>query len=189
MAQAEPEPVDYQRQIEQRRRNALGRRDLAVGARQRRHAETGCRQHRLGADFRFDRFAECKHAFAREAGSGDGEEQHRPGPESDAVVERVAEHNDEVEHQRQIQRGNDQARGGETGERNARPAAGDEGHENHARHHPAQRHQPEHVALELVAEPAHAVVDRVAAQPRNMARRGADAIEREIARHHAAIDA
>ena len=189
MADAEPDPIEHQRQIEQRRRNALGRRHLAVGARQRRHAITGLGQDRIGGAVHRGRLRECEHALAREAGAGNGQKQHRPRPEADIIVERVTEHDDEIEHQRQIERRDGQAGGGKAPQRNARPAAGDESHEDDARHHAAQRDQSEHIVFELIAEAADAVVDGIARQPRHMAGGSADSVEREVAGNDAAIEA
>ena len=105
------------------------------------------------------------------------------------VGERVAEHDDEIEHHRQVERGDQQARDGEARERHARPAARHERDEDHAGHEAAERDEREHVALEHVGKAVQAAVDRVPPQPGQMARAGADAVKGEIAHHHAAVDA
>jgi hypothetical protein len=115
-------------------------------------------------------------------------QQERPCPKAGVVVERVAEEDHEIEHQRQIKRGNDQACHGEAQQRYPRPSACDEGNEHDAGHHPAERDQPEQVALQRVAEATHALVDRQPVEPRQAPRACSDPVEREVARHHAAID-
>jgi hypothetical protein len=61
------------------------------------------------------RLLERKHPPAQEPDACQHANQERPRPQSDAIVERVAEEHDDAEHQRQVEGGDDQARNGEAG--------------------------------------------------------------------------
>src|SRR6266446_10916863 len=72
---------------------------------------------------------EREDTIAEKAGDRHRSKQEWPRPKPKVIVERVAEYDHEVEHQRQIEGGNDETCEGETGERHPRPPAGDEGDE------------------------------------------------------------
>ena len=115
--------------------------------------------------------------------------QERPRPQSDTIVERVAEEDHDAEHERQVERGDEQACHGEAAQGHARPSARDEGDEDNTGHDPAERDESKQVSLERIGKAADPIVDSEAREPRHVSRARADPVQREIARHHAAVDA
>ena len=116
-------------------------------------------------------------------------QQERPRPQSGTIVERVAEEDHDAEHEREIEGGDQKACRGEAAQWHARPSARDERDEHNARHDTAERNESKQVSLERIGETADPVVDSEAREPRHVSRTRADAVQREIARHHAAVDA
>jgi len=133
--------------------------------------------------------AEREHTLADDARSGQRAEQQRPRPKTKLAGQGIAEHDHKIEHERQIERRYDEARHGEARKRYARPATSDERDKDDSGNEPAKRNDPEHVALEHVAEGVHPVVDRKPREPRQPPGARANAVQCEIARNHSPVDA
>ena len=115
--------------------------------------------------------------------------QERPCPQPDTIVERVAEEDHDAEHERQVERGDEQACHGEAAQGHARPSARDEDEEDHPGHHPAERDESKQISLQRIGKAANPIVDSEAREPWHVSRARADSVQREIARDHAAVDA
>jgi len=74
-------------------------------------------------------------------------------------------------------------------ERHAHPAAGDECHARGARNRAAERQHAKEIAVEQAHEITHARIDGEPPDPGQLPRPRADSVKRDIARHHAGVDA
>src|SRR5262249_17803644 len=147
------DPARDQGQIEQARRDAIVRSVVADVA-----ARKFCRsQARI--------LMEIEHLSTQEPGRQHHANEEGPCPPTQAAIKRVTEEDGNTEHEWQIKRGNDEARRGEAGERHACPTAGNKGDEHGAKHHAAERYDPEQIALERGGKIAGAVIDREAPEP------------------------
>jgi len=132
---------------------------------------------------------EIEHLSTQEPGRQHHANEEGPCPPTQAAIKRVTEEDGNTEHEWQIKRGNDEARRGEAGERHACPTAGNKGDEHGARHHAAERYDPEQIALERGGKIADAVIDREAPEPGQAPRAGTDPVQGEVTRYHARVDA
>src|SRR6267142_5627256 len=96
--------------------------------------------------------AKAEDAIAHKTDDRNGDEHQGPRPQPDMVIHGIAKDDDQIQHERKVERGDQKARERERAERNSRPATGHESYKIKARHNTAKRDHLEDVALERVRE-------------------------------------